>query len=171
MDHTESSESQTNNEIVFNDTWYVWYHHELDDWTSKGYKKIFTIRTMEDFWNFFNNFACLGGINLLHYFVMRAGVVPIYEDPRNKNGGTWSSLVAPQYAEEDFTMLSTAIIGESLCDKNSSIMGFSSNIKSGLSVIKIWNNNKSENSVKLLKDIDNILKHKQGQIIYKQHPK
>jgi len=157
--------------IVFNDSWDVWYHHELNVWTSDGYKKIFTIRTMRDFWNFFNNFHCLGGINMLHYFIMRTGIVPIYEDVRNINGGVWSTLVQPNKAEENFTRLAFSIIGEYLCEKNQNITGFSCNIKSGLSVIKIWNNSRVDNNTRLLKDINTILKDKQGQIIWRVHPK
>lgn len=164
-------DTESEDDIVFNDIWHVWYHHELNVWTSDGYKRIFTIRTMKDFWSFFNNLSCLGGINMLHYFIMRAGIVPIYEDPKNRNGGTWSTLVPPDKAEENFIRLAMSVIGETLCDKNQNITGFSANIKSGLSVIKVWNSNKAENSVKLLKGIDTILKEKQGHILYRVHVK
>ena len=51
-----------NEEIKFNCQWDVWYHHSLDDWSVAGYRKIFEIKTVKDFWNFHNNIGCLGGL-------------------------------------------------------------------------------------------------------------
>ena len=157
----------SNTEIKFNSHWDLWYHHTLDDWTIGGYRKIFTIKTVADFWNVFNNIDCLGGINNVHYFLMRKGITPTYEDPKNEFGGTWSMLTSSDKdkAYETWEFLATRLVGETLVDDPLSITGLSINVKSDMSVIKIWNNNTSQNSVTKLPKIPNL----QSDIIYKKH--
>ena len=154
-------------EITFNDKWCVWYHHELNEWSVKGYRKIYDITNMEEFWSFFNNLQCLGGINKLHYFVMREGITPIYEDVKNCRGGIWSSIVSLDSAESSYIELAQRLIGETLSDYPSDINGLSINVKSGVSVIKIWNSDKSKSKISKLCPIPNL----QGQTIYKNHPR
>jgi hypothetical protein len=154
-------------EIVFNDKWSVWYHHELNVWTVQGYRKIYDISNMEEFWSFYNNLQYLGGINKLHYFLMREGIAPVYEDIRNSRGGTWSSIVSLDSAEDSYIDLAQQLVGETLSDCPSDINGISINVKSGVSVIKIWNGDRSRSKTSKLCPILNL----QGQTIYKNHPK
>lgn len=55
----------------FNTNWEIWYHHSLNDWSVNGYKKIWNINNIKTFWEFHNNIDCIGGINNLHFFMMR----------------------------------------------------------------------------------------------------
>jgi len=57
------------------------------------------------------------------------------------------------------------LIGETLSTNPLSITGISINVKSDVSVIKIWNNNKGSNSASQLAKIPNL----QSEIIYRQH--
>jgi translation initiation factor 4E len=164
MDHDDSTAIP---EIIFNDKWCVWYHHELNEWSVKGYRKIYNIANMEEFWLFFNNLKCLGGINKLHYFLMRDGITPIYEDIKNCRGGTWSSIVSLDSAENSYIELAQQLVGETMSDCPSDINGLSVNVKSGVSVIKIWNGDRSRSKTSRLCPIPNL----QGQTIYKNHPK
>lgn len=155
-----------NDDIKLNCAWDLWFHHTLDDWTIGGYRKIYTITTVGQFWVFFNNLSCIGGINNMHYFLMRQGITPIYEDVRNRFGGTWSLLTTPDDAYKTWIFLATRMIGETLTDDSMSITGLSINMKSGMSVIKIWNNNKSQsNNVQLPGDIP----HLKSNVIYRNH--
>ena len=58
----------------FNTPWHLWYHHELDNWKVSGYRKIFTINTINDFWDLHNNieyiFLFLHGINKSSYTIL-----------------------------------------------------------------------------------------------------
>ena len=36
-----------------NNHWVIWYHDNNNDWTIKGYKKIYEITTIEDFWEIY----------------------------------------------------------------------------------------------------------------------
>jgi|SaaInlV_150m_DNA_3_1039698.scaffolds.fasta_scaffold68230_1 hypothetical protein len=152
-------------DIKLNCQWDVWYHHSLNNWLIGGYRKIFEIKTMRDFWEFHNNIDCLGGINNLHFFIMRAGITPIYEDIKNRAGGTWSMLAPMQKAYASWEHVAVKLIGETLSTNPLSITGISINVKSDVSVIKIWNNNKGSNSASQLAKIPNL----QSEIIYRQH--
>jgi len=165
MDHVDIDTKEQ--EILFNDKWSVWYHHELNTWSVSGYRKIVDIKNMQEFWQFFNNIECIGGINKLHYFIMREGITPIYEDTRNSKGGTWSSIVSRDSAQNSFLILAQHLVGETLSDCPLDITGISCNVKSGVSVIKVWNNDRNKSKVSKLCPIIGL----QGQTIYKNHPK
>ena len=83
---------------AFSTPWHLWYHHELDNWKISGYRKIFTINTISDFWDLHNNIEYIGGINNQNFFLMRDGVEPIWEDPKNRNGGCWSIKLSDIYS-------------------------------------------------------------------------
>ena len=46
-------------------TWNIWYHDEKDNWTISGYKKIYKVTTIGDFWRFYNNWDKVGGVTNL----------------------------------------------------------------------------------------------------------
>ena len=70
--------------------WNIWYHHEKDNWKISGYNKIYEIETISDFWCFYNNWNKVGGVTNKHFFIIQDGITPIWEDPKNINGGCWS---------------------------------------------------------------------------------
>ena len=74
----------------FTTDWNLWYHHELNNWRIDGYRKIFHIKNIKDYWDLNNNIDCLGGITNQHFFLMRDNILPIWEDTSNRNGGSWS---------------------------------------------------------------------------------
>lgn len=152
-------------EINLNNSWCVWYHHSLNDWSIAGYRNIHTIKTINDFWKFFNNIDCIGGINNLHFFLMREGITPRYEDRANMYGGSWSMLVPMQKAYELWETISVKMIGETLVDDPMSITGLSINVKNGISVMKIWNNDKMKNNTRQLPPLKNL----SSEIIYRSH--
>ena len=73
----------------FDNEWNLWYHNSKDDWTINGYKKVYNIKTISDYWKLYNNWDKLGGVNNKHFFLMKNTVTPIWEDPTNKSGGCW----------------------------------------------------------------------------------
>lgn len=152
--------------IQFHSKWSLWYHHSLDNWSINGYRKIYEFNDMENFWRFFNNINCIGGINKLHFFLMRENITPVYEDDANIRGGAWSAIVSLESAEESFIDLAMSAIGETISDIPSDITGISINVKSGVSVIKIWNSNRANGKTAKISQV----KNKQGQVIYKPHP-
>jgi hypothetical protein len=149
----------------FANNWDIWYHHSLNDWTVSGYRKIFSILNIKTFWDFHNNIDCIGGINNLHFFLMRKGITPIYEDTRNRNGGCFSVLVPINESYAVWEKLAAGLCGETLIKDNGILSGLSINQKSNVSVIKIWNNDRTKNDPAILPQFI----RKYGNIIYQKH--
>lgn len=150
-------------------TWNIWYHCEKDNWTLSGYKKIYQIKTIEDFWKFYNNWDKVGGVTNKHFFLMRSDITPIWEDQQNINGGCWSFKVQEEQADDLWEDLSTYLVCDKLCPTISNeIMGLSVCLKKNSNtVVKIWNQNSKNNSLKLINQ--NILKKWGMDIIYIAH--
>ena len=149
----------------FNTSWDIWYHHSLNDWSIGGYRKIFSINNIKTFCDFHNNIDCIGGITNLHFFLMRKDITPIYEDTRNRNGGVWSMLVPISKSYEVWEEIAALMCGETLIKDMSMITGLSINLKNNVSVIKIWNNDRTKNDSNILPE---FLKP-YGNIIYRKH--
>jgi len=149
--------------------WNIWYHHEKDNWEISGYKKIYQISTIENFWKFYNNWDKLGGVCNKHFFLMKDGINPIWEDKQNINGGCWSFKISENQSEELWEDLSIYLVCNVICPTISSeIVGLSICLKkNNSSVIKIWNQNSKNNSLKLINEC--ILKKWGTDIIYIAH--
>jgi hypothetical protein len=152
-----------------NSTWRLWYHHTKNNWKRDGFKKIFDIKTIKDFWDIHNNFDKIGGIDNLHFFLMREDVQPMWEDAQNKYGGCWSFKIPVTNSYELWEQLANYMIGEMLTTDNPGLVtGMSVCLKNAnTSVLQIWNNNSKFRSLNLLpkKIVD-----KYGyNIIYKAH--
>jgi L-rhamnose mutarotase len=153
----------TNN---FNNIWNLWYHHEKDNWSISGYKKIYTIKNTDNFWTLFNNWNKLGGIYYKHFFIMKDGITPIWEDPKNKKGGCWSFKVNQHTAIELWENISMFLVTENI--SNQDIVGLSICLKKNNNiVIKIWNTDSQKNSLSLLNE--ELLKKWGTDIIYIAH--
>ena len=155
-------------DINLSHKWNIWYHNEKDNWTISGYKKIYEIATIYDFWKFYNNWDLVGGITNKHFFLMQNDIVPIWEDTKNINGGCWSFKVQEEQAEELWEDLSVYMICNKLISVENEIVGLSICLKKNNNVvIKIWNRNSKINSLKLLNEL--ILKKWGMDIIYIAH--
>lgn len=151
-----------------NNKWIMWYHHSRNNWKIDGYKKIFIINTIKDFWDLHNNIEKIGGINNMHFFLMRENVEPIWEHPGNKTGGCWSFKIPSEQAFDLWQKLGVYMIGETMSSLPLLINGISICLKNpATSVIKIWNNNSKYNSINLLPH--NIIDEYGYNIIYKAH--
>jgi hypothetical protein len=148
--------------------WTIWYHHEKDNWKLSGYKNIYEINTVGDFWRLYNNWHKVKGVNSKHFFLMKDNITPLWEDAENINGGCWSFKVTDTDAEKLWTDLSTYIVCNQLSTDPTDIIGLSICLKkNNFSVIKIWNKNSKNNSLLLLNEF--ILKKWGMDIIYIAH--
>ena len=152
-----------------NYNWNIWYHHEKDNWKLSGYKKIYQISTIGNFWQFYNNWDKVGGVTNKHFFLMRDDVTPIWEYPKNINGGCWSFKIQEDKADELWEDLSSYLVCNQLCPSiPDEIMGLSVCLKkNNNTVVKIWNKNSKHNSLKLINET--ILKKWGMDIIYIAH--
>ena len=155
-------------ETKFQNNWTIWYHNSKDDWTINGYKKLYTIKNIEDYWKLYNNWDKLGTINNRHFFIMKNNITPIWEDKNNKNGGCWSYKVTESIAQQLWDGLSLYLVTEQLSSIQNDIVGLSACLKkNNFSVIKIWNKESKNNSLNLL--ANEILKKYGHDIIYIAH--
>jgi len=162
----------TDRGLSLNTVWNIWYHNKTDDWSIKGYIRLpLEIVDMKSYWEFHNNLTCIGNITNQHFFMMRNGITPIYEDPSNKNGGRWSVLVSLDKANDAWIAISKLIVGENFTDDPLSINGITASVKSNVCVIQIWNNNKKKSSIKLPEHIFACYKVPNSKIIYTPHIK
>jgi translation initiation factor 4E len=150
-------------DLKLKNSWNIWYHHILNDWTITGYNKIYTINTIKDFWDFYNNINLIEELNNLHLYFMRENVTPIWEDENNNKGGAWSILVNPDHAFELWEKLAVDLVSDKIFDNN--INGISINQKNNIFIIKIWNNDKNKKNNITLPNYLNCY----GNIIYKPH--
>ena len=152
-------------EINFVNNWNLWYHHTKDDWSINGYRNIYTIKSNKDFWELYNNWDKIGGVVYKQFFLMKNDVKPIWEDESNKNGGCWSFKIMENNVEELWEELSILLVTEELLNIKDEVVGLSICLKkNNFCVVKIWNKNCKNNSIKLLNP--NILKKWGLDLIY-----
>ena len=75
------------------------------------------------------------------FFVMRAGISPQWEDPRNRNGGCFSFKVAYRQIHAVWRQLFYAVCGESLCreaGQNARVNGLTVSPKKNFCILKVW---------------------------------
>lgn len=138
--------------IEFNGSWVLWSHDLYNNnWELDSYEKIFEFKTIGDFWRLYNNFNAFGGLNKKNYFLMRKDIKPIWEDEKNRNGGTCSIKIPVSRSFEMWTELSMYVVGESFYESETrmaDITGISICPKSIWSIIKIWNSDSDNDTSK-----------------------
>lgn len=139
--------------MEFKNTWKVWYHHTKNNWKLSGYRKIYNISNIKNFWELYNNWNKLGGILSKQFFVMKNNITPLWEDKMNINGGCWSLKININLADKLWEYLSILLVGENIYD-NDNINGLSICVKkNNICVIKIWIKDNNNNIKLLNKDI------------------
>jgi len=123
------------------DHWTLWAHLPHDvDWTVASYKQILTIDTVE---------AAIAVtetlpdkmINNCMLFLMRKGILPQWEDPKNRKGGCFSYKVPNKHVSIAWKDLSYILMGETLTENKSllrTINGITISPKKNFCIIKIW---------------------------------
>lgn len=149
-------------------TYNIWYHHFKEDWSINGYKHIYSINNGINFWKLYNNWDLIGGILCKQFFIMKNDVKPIWEDDSNKNGGCWSFKKFENQANELWEDLSTLFVTDNLLKNSDECVGLSICLKkNNYCVIKIWNTNSLNNSMKNINK--DILKKWGTELIYISH--
>jgi len=152
--------------MQLNDSWKVYYHHDINNWKIDGYRQICEIKTIQDFWNTVSLIDRLGSFTQKHYFIMRHNVLPLWEDKQNY--GSWSIKLNISDLEFVWNKLIKYILGETLIKENSKINGISINVKNNHTcIVKIWTKKLSSTTTdQFPKEILNICKYT---TIYKEH--
>ena len=171
--HTDKIDKiQSGDNLLLNGSWLIWKHNNTNnDWSIDSYEKIYKINSIGTFWRFFNNFNYLDKINY-QYFIMREGIMPIWEDINNKYGGICSIKIdyfnnknRNELGSEIMICICLLLLNETLIINNEKLNGISYAVKNRSILIKLWINNFSENNlvellpINFLKKIDNVIKY------------
>ena len=147
--------------------WRVWVHLPNErNWDIDSYKLIANISSLEQVLEF-SNLISDQAISKCMIFIMREGILPIWEDPRNSDGGAFSFKVNHRVVPKSFRHTFYAMVGESLSDSMSMVHGMSVSPKKQFSILKIWVG-KNAQTMKI-SDLDGLLETSGG--LYRQHKK
>jgi len=154
------------------DKWNLYYHLPHDkNWALSGYTIIMnSINTIEEVISL-NETINENIVKNCMLFVMRDGITPMWEDPRNRNGGCFSYKVINKTVPEVWRNLFYALCGESLCveeNHNKHINGITISPKKNFCIIKIWLDTSNFQDPNMIIQIPNLLK--QGCLFKKHEP-
>lgn len=144
------------------DNWTLWAHLPHDtDWTVKSYKKISTIHTMEDIISLMQHMPETLIKNCM-LFIMRENILPMWEHPKNKNGGCFSFKINNKNINHAWENLSYILTGESLLKNKKDfkkINGITVSPKKNFCIIKIWMEDASIQNPTVLTEVPGLNIH------------
>jgi hypothetical protein len=136
---TTSSKSCNSNKL--NDSWTLFAHLPHDtDWSVKSYKPIFTFSSVEEAIALCETLPEKMIKNCM-LFLMRNGIQPVWEDSRNRKGGSFSYKVNNKNVADAWKKLSYSLVGETLTEDMSllkHINGITISPKKSFCIVKIW---------------------------------
>jgi hypothetical protein len=121
--------------------WTLWAHlpHNID-WSINSYISISTFKTVEETIAVTETLPPILVENCM-LFMMREGIKPTWEDPRNRNGGCFSYKVSNKNVYKVWKDLTYVIVGSSI-SKNMNfvncVTGITISPKKNFCIIKIW---------------------------------
>jgi len=139
-----ANDTQINTTTEFhqlNNNWTMWAHLPHDtDWSLGSYKHILTVETVEETIALSETLPEVLVKNCMLFF-MKTGITPIWEDPKNRNGGCFSYKIPNKSVYEVWKELTYVIAGESICKQSSfvaNVSGITISPKKNFCIIKIW---------------------------------
>jgi len=146
---------------LLNDDWTLWAHLPHDtNWNPDSYKKISDINSVESALMLFENLPEVMIKNCM-LFLMRKGIQPIWEDPKNRNGGCFSYKISNKTVPTCWKLLSYTLLGETLTSENISdiVTGITISPKKNFCIIKIWFSNCDNNDPSIVTEIEGLSRH------------
>ena len=153
------------------DKWDLYYHLPHDKkWDLSSYKLISTIKKVGELIEINECLPELVVKNCM-LFVMRNGITPMWEDPKNRKGGCFSFKVLNKHVYNVWKSIFYALCGETLCiDKHNNhlLNGITISPKKNFCIIKIWLVSCSIQDPNIIIQIPNLVK--QGCLFKKHEP-
>ena len=123
------------------DAWTLWAHlpHNTD-WSLQSYIKILTFKTVEDTVAVTETLPAILVENCM-LFMMREGIKPAWEDPKNRNGGCFSYKITNKNVYQVWKELTYVVVGGTVsAHKNfvNCVTGITISPKKNFCIIKIW---------------------------------
>ena len=99
--------------------WTLWAHLPHDtDWSIKSYKKIYTFGHVEEAIAITETLPEILVKNCM-LFIMRDGIKPIWEDPKNRNGGCFSYKISNKDVHNVWKELTYVMVGNTISKQTS----------------------------------------------------
>jgi len=157
-----NSDNSAMSQHTLNDEWVFWAHLPHDtDWSLNSYKNIFNATNIEDIVAISDIFPQRLVTNCM-LFIMRKGITPLWEDPKNRKGGCFSYKVNNKNVYECWKTLTYLLVGENLSDNKKlqeCINGITISPKKNFCIIKIWLNNYDFQNASMIKCINGMDAH------------
>jgi translation initiation factor 4E len=130
---------------LLNDKWNLFYHLPDDkSWNLNSYKIILKNINNTETVVALNNNVSDKIIKYSMLFLFRANIAPMWEDPANAKGGSFSFKVYNSKVVSIWKLLVCSLVGETLCIDNENIKlvnGITISPKRKFCIIKIWMKN------------------------------
>lgn len=145
------------------DAWTLWHHKPHDSsWSADSYANIATCDSVEQVVRLATLLEDVFIKNSM-LFLMKEGIRPEWEDPRNCHGGSFSFKVRNEHVCAVWVLLMYAVTGRFISQNDeflNKITGITLSPKKGTCIIKIWMEDTSfQNPMHISFDIDGLEKH------------
>ena len=173
---TPENTMATNNTLIvdefhkLSDSWTLWAHLPHDtDWSISSYKQIYTMNSVEETIAITETLPDILVKNCM-LFVMREGIKPIWEDPKNRSGGCFSYKISNKSVYQVWKELTYLLVGNSISKQSTfvaNVNGITILPKKNFCITKIWMSNSSnQNPAIITNDIQGLTS--QG-CLFKKH--
>jgi hypothetical protein len=131
-------------DIPLPNKWTIWYHKQDEpSWETSSYIRIYDFNTIRGYVMFVNSFHHLPQFLNGYYFFMRDGIIPIWEDVSNRNGGCYNIKVQKDIIDKVMWDFMNLVILKNLMNKETDVInGISIVSKKYNALIKVWNSDK-----------------------------
>ena len=138
---SSTNESRANEFHSLRTKWNLWAHlpHETD-WSAKSYKQIYKFETVEETIAIVDSLPESLVKNCM-LFIMKDGIIPMWEDPKNRNGGCFSYKVSNKDVPDCWRQLSYVLVGNSISPNKTLlpvVNGITISPKKNFCIVKIW---------------------------------
>ena len=151
-----------------NDIWTLWAHLPHDtNWDLESYHQISDISDLREAVTLIENIPEKIIKNCM-LFLMRKGIYPIWEDPQNVKGGSFSYKINNRIIINTFKNLSYVLLGETVinAENNDEITGISISPKKNFCILKIWLKTCKNTDPNIITQIDGLVR---SGCIFKKH--
>ena len=170
--HMDTMGKSTDTEPAFHklsDNWTLWAHlpHNTD-WSLNSYIPIFTFKHIEETIAITESLPSHLIENCM-LFIMREGINPIWEDKRNRSGGSFSYKVINKNVQKAWCELTYRIVGGTISNELpfvNSVSGITISPKKNFSIIKIWMSNCEHQNANVISNVKGLQSHG---CIFKKH--
>ena len=142
-----SEQDNTQEKVIINHnhplshSWCLWAHLPHDtNWTIESYKLVYTFKTVEATIALLETLPDILVKNCM-LFLMKEGIMPIWEDKLNRAGGSFSYKVVNKCVYDVWKELTYSIVGNTVCENvnfMNSVTGITISPKKSFCIVKIW---------------------------------